>query len=147
MTGKSTDPRRLDGKGAIITGATGGIGKATAQLFLHMAAKVMLVGRSDAKLAETCGRLGGGENCATALAESTDEAAIQAAVAAAVARFGAIHILVANAGTEGTLKPLDQLSVEDFEHVLGVNVVGVWLAMKYAAPAIQAAGGGSIVAI
>lgn len=147
MTGNSTDPRRLDGKVAVITGATGGIGEATARLFLDVGAKVMLFGRSAARLTETYGRLGGGENCASALADSTDEAAIQAAIAAAVARFGAIHILVANAGTEGTLKPLDQLSVEDFEHVLGVNVVGVWLAMKYAAPAIQAAGGGSIVAM
>jgi NADP-dependent 3-hydroxy acid dehydrogenase YdfG len=100
------DPRRLDGKVAVITGATGGIGEATAKLFLELGAKVMLVGRNAAKLAETCGRLGS-DNCATALADSTDELAIKAAVDETVERFGALHIMVANAGTEGVLKPVE----------------------------------------
>ncbi|HEX7930854.1 MAG TPA: SDR family oxidoreductase, partial [Sphingomicrobium sp.] len=52
-----------------------------------------------------------------------------------------------NAGTEGVLKPIEALQVEDFEEVLRVNVIGVWLAMKYAAPAMKAAGGGSIIAL
>ena len=59
--------QRLDGKSAVITGATGGIGEATAKLFLDLGAKVMLVGRNGNKLAETCERLSGGANCSTAI--------------------------------------------------------------------------------
>ena len=143
----TNNPRRLDGKVAIITGATGGIGEATAKLFLDLGAKVMLVGRSEAKLAETGGRLGGGQNVATAIAESTDETATKAALASAVAHFGSLNILVANAGTEGVCKPIEELGVDDFEEVLRVNVTGVWLAMKHAAAPIKAAGGGAIVAL
>ena len=147
MAGNSTNLQRLDGKVAVITGATGGIGEATARLFLDLGAKVTAVGRSSAKLGETCARLGGGENCATAIADSTDEPATKAAIAATLERFGAVDIMVANAGTEGALKPIEELSVEDFEQVLRVNVIGVWLAMKHAAPAMKAAGGGAIVAL
>ncbi len=136
---------RLDRKVALITGATGGIGQATAALFLELGAKVMLVDLDEAKLAETRAKMGG-ENCASAIADATDEAATQAAVAATVERFGALDILIANAGTEGILGPIDQLSIENFEHVLRVNVVGVWLAMKHAVPAMKAAGEGAIVA-
>ena len=135
---------RLDDKVALITGATGGIGKATASLFLELGANVMLVDLDGARLAETAAQLKG--DCATAVAESTDEPAVAAAVAATLERFGALDILIANAGTEGALKPLDQLSVEEFTHVLNVNVIGVWLAMKHAVSALKASGGGAIVA-
>ena len=57
------------------------------------------------------------------------KAATQAVVAATVERFGKLDIMVANAGIEGKLAPLDQLTVEEFERVLRVNVVGVWLAI------------------
>jgi NAD(P)-dependent dehydrogenase (short-subunit alcohol dehydrogenase family) len=147
MAEDSANPQRLDGKSAIVTGATGGIGEATARLFLDLGANVMLVGRNETKLAETHERLNGGGNCATAVADSTDEAAIAAAVRSTVQRFGKLDILVANAGIEGVLKPIEDLRLEEFEEVLRVNVTGVWLAMKYAAAPIKAAGGGAIVAL
>ena len=56
--------QRLDGKVAIVTGATGGIGAATARLFLDLGAAVMLVGRDGGKLSETCSRLDSGDKCA-----------------------------------------------------------------------------------
>ena len=146
MPGNPFNPQRLDGKTAVITGAAGGIGGATARLFVELGAKVMLVDRNDAGLNEACARLGGGENCATAVVEADDETATAAAIAATVDRFGSLDILVANAGTEGALRPLELLEADDFKQVLQVNVVGVWLAMKHAAPVMKAAGGGAIVA-
>ena len=143
---QGADPQRLDGKVAVITGAAGGIGGATARLFLDLGAKVMLVDRNAAGLGETQAALGSDANCATATADSGDEAATEAMVASTLARFGTIDILIANAGVEGTLGPLDQLGIEEFERVLRVNVIGVWLAMKHVAPVMKAAGGGSIVA-
>lgn len=143
----STNRQRLDGKVAIVTGATGGIGEATAKLFLELGAKVMLVARSPNKLAETSARLAGLGDYDGAIADSTDEAATEAAFAKTVARFGGLDILIANAGTEGVLKPIDGLTVAEFNDTLQTNVIGVWLAMKYAVAPMKARGGGSIVAL
>ena len=138
---------RLDGKVAIITGATGGIGEATAKLFLEEGASVMLIARSAAKLKETCGRLGEGKNLAQFVADATDEAATSAAVAATVKAFGGVDILLANAGTEGPVKPIEAQSLADFEQVLRTNVIGVWLAMKYCVAPMKQRGGGSMLAL
>ena len=139
--------QRLDGKVAIVTGATGGIGEATAKLFLTLGAKVMLVARSPAKLAETKARLEGIGEFDGAIADSTDEAATAAAVAKTVERFGGLDILIANAGTEGVLKPIEELTFDDFNDTLQTNVIGVWLAMKHCVAPLKARGGGSIVAL
>ena len=143
----SVNKQRLDGKVAIVTGATGGIGEATAKLFLELGAKVMLVARSPEKLAETKARLDGLGEFDGAIADSTDEAATAAAVAKTLERFGGLDILIANAGTEGVLKPVEQLTVEEFNDTLQTNVIGVWLAMKHAVAPMKARGGGSIVAL
>lgn len=145
--GNATERQRLDGKVALITGATGGIGEATAKLFLQLGAKVMLVGRSAEKLAATRGRLEAYGGIGESLSEAADETGMAAAVAAALERFGGLDILIANAGTEGALKPIEALSVEEFETTMRTNVTGVWLAMKHCIGPLKARGGGSIVAL
>lgn len=143
----STEPsNRLGGKVAIITGATGGIGEATAALFLAEGASVMLVGRSAAKLDATAARLGGGDRLARFEADAGDENATAAAVAATVAAFGGVDILFANAGTEGVIKTLDQHSQAEFEAVLRTNLTGVWAAMKHTVAPMKARGGGAMIA-
>ena len=142
MQSSSPNPQRLDGKVAIVTGAAGGIGGATARLLVELGAKVMLTDRHGAKFS-----VDESDTVATAPADCADEPAIEALVAATVERFGKLDIMVANAGIEGALKPFDQLGVDEFEQVLRVNVLGAWLAMKHAAPAMKAAGGGAIVAL
>jgi len=146
MTQQQSPSQRLRGKVAIVTGATGGIGEATAELFVREGAKVMLVGRSPAKLKETVGRLGSTEALAQAVADAADEDATAAAVASTVKTFGGVDILFANAGTEGILKPLDQYSQSEFEAVLRTNLVGVWAAMKHCVGPMKKRGGGSIIA-
>lgn len=139
--------KRLSGKVAIVTGATGGIGEATAKLFLQEGATVMLIGRSAEKLRETRARLGASDNLADFVADATDESATAAAVAATIKAFGGVDILIANAGTEGKLMPIEALTREVFEEVLQTNVIGVWLAMKYCVEPMKQRGGGSIVAL
>ncbi len=139
--------KRLDGKVAIITGATGGIGEATAKLFLQEGASVMLVARSAAKLKETCDRLGESKNLAHFMADATDEEATAAAVAATIKAFGGVDILLANAGTEGTVAPIELQNMADFDQVLRTNVIGVWLSMKYCVAPMKARGGGSMIAL
>ena len=78
---------RLENKVAIITGATGGIGEATAKRFLREGASLMLVGRSADKLAATVERLDGGDSVAHSVADAADEQANAAAIAACVEQF------------------------------------------------------------
>jgi NAD(P)-dependent dehydrogenase (short-subunit alcohol dehydrogenase family) len=137
---------RLEGKTAIITGATGGIGEATAKLFLEEGASVMLVGRSAEKLAATRKRLAAGARLSHSVADATDEEATGAAVAATVETFGGIDILFANAGNEGLVKPIEAIRLADFEQILRTNVIGVWLAMKHCVEPMKRRGGGSIIA-
>lgn len=147
MNSQAEHKKRLEGKTAIITGATGGIGEATAKRFLEEGASVMLVGRSADKLKDTRGRLLDFESVADFVADAADEAATKGAVEATVETFGGIDILVANAGTEGNFAPIESLQLDEFERVLRTNVLGVWLSMKYCVEPMKNRGGGSIMAI
>jgi NAD(P)-dependent dehydrogenase (short-subunit alcohol dehydrogenase family) len=138
---------RLEGKVAIITGATGGIGEATARLYLDQGAKLMLVGRSQEKLNALTKKLGDGDNIAYAIAEADNEQQTANAVQATIDAFGGVDILMANAGTEGLVGPIESQSYENWQRVLNVNVIGVWLSMKYCVAPMKARGGGSIIAI
>ena len=137
---------RLEGKTAIITGATGGIGEATARLFLEEGANVMLAGRSAEKLGATRERLDGGDRVAQAVADAADEVEMAAAVTATIEAFGGVDILFANAGNEGLVKPIEAIEMADFEQILRTNVIGVWLAMKYCVEPMKRRGSGSIIA-
>jgi len=138
---------RLEGKVAIITGATGGIGQTTAKTFLDHGAKVMLVGRSKDKLDKTFQTLGGDESLAQVVAEAGHEDQMAAAVQATLRAFGGVDILLANAGTEGMTGPIENQTYENWQEVLNTNVIGVWLAMKYCVAPMKARGGGSIIAL
>jgi NAD(P)-dependent dehydrogenase (short-subunit alcohol dehydrogenase family) len=141
------DHERLEGRIAIVTGATGGIGEATAKRFLEEGASVMLVGRSEAKLSETVERLAGNGKVATFVADAADEAATKASVEATIDTFGGVDILIANAGTEGKTALIEDQTFENFEDVLRTNVIGVWLSMKYCVEPMKKRGGGSIIAL
>ena len=139
--------KRLEGKTAIVTGATGGIGEATAKRFLEEGASVMLVGRSAEKLESTRGRLSAVGRVAVAVADAADEAATAEAVAATVTAFGGVDILIANAGKEGNFAPIESLPMSEFEDVLRTNLIGVWLSMKYCVEPMKKHGAGSIIAL
>lgn len=134
---------RLDGKVAIITGAAGGIGKTAAKLFVQEGARVMLVDRDADALGALCSELGPRARYIEGdVSHPGDNARC---TAAAVTHFGGVDVLFANAGVEGTVCPLTELSPEVFERVFSVNVMGVFLGIKYAAPEMAKRGGGSIV--
>lgn len=143
---KSAAPKRLDGKVAIVTGATGGIGEATVNLFLREGANVMLVDRSPDKLKAAHDRLESDKAMAWSVADATDEEATAAAIAATIKTFGGVDILFANAGTEGLVRPIEAVDVKEFEQVMRTNVLGVWLAMKHCVEPMKKRGHGSIIA-
>ncbi len=133
---------RLAGKTALVTGAASGLGRATAILFAREGARVAA---SDIDLAgarqtaETCGA------DAIALAQDvTDEARWSAVVADVEARFGALHILVNNAGI-GLLGSVESTSSEDWRRVHAVDLDSVFFGCRAVLDAMRRAGGGAIV--
>jgi 3alpha(or 20beta)-hydroxysteroid dehydrogenase len=140
---KTVHSRKLDGKVAIVTGGSGGIGLATARLFLEEGASVLLVDLSAKPLEAAARELG--ERVAWLAADVSSPEDTQRYVKEAVSRFGGVDIVFANAGIEGKVLPLTETSVEDFNRVLQVNVLGVWLAIKHSVPELIKRGGGSIV--
>jgi NAD(P)-dependent dehydrogenase (short-subunit alcohol dehydrogenase family) len=135
---------KLDGKVAVITGGSGGIGGAAAKLFADEGGRVILVDL-DADALHGIEAEIGADQAAAIVADVTDAAQTQAFVAAAIERFGGVDIALLNAGIEGTVIPIADYSEEMFDKVLAVNVRGVFLGLKYLMPAISARGGGSIV--
>jgi 3alpha(or 20beta)-hydroxysteroid dehydrogenase len=138
---------RLTGKVALITGAAGGQGTAEAELFVREEAAVVV---TDIDLAAGEGlarRLTAqGGNVLFLRQDAADEASWQEVVAAVLARFGKLHILVNNAGTIARQGIVDT-AVEAWNRTIAVNLTGPMLGMKYCAPAIRDSGGGSIINI
>ena len=135
---------RLDGKVAVITGATGGIGNAAARLFASEGARVALVDLNETALQETVQSIGE-DKASFTVADVTDPEQAQAYVNAATNRWGGVDVLLANAGIEGSLSPIPEYPVDVFDRVMAVNVRGVWLGIKYVVPVMRERGGGSIV--
>ena len=135
---------RLEGKVALITGATGGIGRAAAALFADEGARVALVDLDEGALQEVARSIGEDRSSYTA-ADVTQPDQTQAFVNAAVERWGGIDVFLANAGIEGQLSPIPDYPIEVFDRVMAVNVRGVWLGIKYVVPVMRERGGGSIV--
>jgi NAD(P)-dependent dehydrogenase (short-subunit alcohol dehydrogenase family) len=137
---------RLEGKRAIVTGAASGIGRAAAALFAAEGARVLAVDVAEAGLAETAAHIeAAGGRVRTQRADAGDDAAVRGVVERCVAELGGLEVLFANAGISGGLVPLLDLSAADWAEVLRVNLIGPFLAIKYAAPVMRAARGGSIV--
>ena len=135
---------RLQGKVAIVTGAASGIGRASALLFAREGAKVLAVDREAGALDETIAQAEPGAMLAHP-ADAGDEAAVKGFVAHAIEAFGALDVVYANAGISGGLVPLFEQSVEHWNEVLRINLIGPFLAIKHAAPKMAAQGRGSIV--
>ena len=135
---------RLDGKVALITGATGGIGRAAARLFADEGARVALVDLDEFALQEVVESIGT-DRASYAVADVTDPEQSQAYVSAAAERWGGIDVYLANAGIEGQLASIPEYPIDVFDRVMAVNVRGVWLGIKYVAPVMAERGGGSIV--
>jgi NAD(P)-dependent dehydrogenase (short-subunit alcohol dehydrogenase family) len=133
-------------KVVVITGGGGGIGRAAALRFVSKGARVVLVDLAPAGLQESAAAVkrAGGE-ALTVEADVTRAAEVQRYVAAAVKRFGGIDCFFNNAGILGDVAPLTEYSEEVFDRVIAVNLKGVWLGLRYVAPAIRQRGGGAIV--
>lgn len=132
-------------KTVLITGASRGIGEATAREFVAQGARVALLARSAESLSDLAGQLGD-----AALAIPCDVSRyweVEAAVAATVKEFGRLDVLVNNAGAIEPIGPIGQLDPAGWEKVIDINLKGVFHGMRAALPVMLEQGGGSILTV
>jgi NAD(P)-dependent dehydrogenase (short-subunit alcohol dehydrogenase family) len=121
---------RLSGRVAVVTGAASGIGKATVELFRSEGATVLGADVSQG---------------ADVHADAGSEKDVESLIDQVVARHGGLDIMFANAGISGGWATIAEQSAKDWAEILRVNLIGPFLAIKYAAPVMAKRGGGSII--
>lgn len=136
----------LADKVAIVTGASSGIGYATARLFAAEGAKVVLAARRQAELDALVAAIEEEDGHAIAIAgDVRDEALAEELVTTAVGRFGGLDIAFNNAGSTGEMGPAAQMSLTDWRETLDTNLTSAFLGAKYQVPAMIERGGGSLI--
>lgn len=136
----------LTGLVALVTGAGSGIGRASALKLAQQGAAIAAIGRTERELLETVRDIerAGGQGVAL-VADVAVAEAMRDAVAATVETFGAINVVVANAGINGVWAPIDDLRPEEWDRTIAINLRGTYLTLHYAVPHLKRAGGGSII--
>jgi NAD(P)-dependent dehydrogenase (short-subunit alcohol dehydrogenase family) len=136
----------FENKVVIITGASGGIGSATAKLFADNGAKLCLVGPDYSRLQEMVASLNiSDDRLLLKECDVRNEAMVKSYVDDTVAKFGRIDVFINNAGIEGSVTPIINTNYEDLENVLAVNVKGVYLGLKYVLRAMYNQKSGSVI--
>jgi 3-oxoacyl-[acyl-carrier protein] reductase len=137
---------KLANKIALITGAGSGMGRAAAILFATEGAKVAAVDISEAQVRQTADEIANNGGKAIAIrADVSRSPDVSQMVDETVAKFGGLNIVYNNAGIEGESSFLSNMTEEQFDRVIAINLRGVFLGMKYSLPHLIKAGGGSII--
>ena len=138
----------LDGKVAVITGASKGIGREMSQLFVREGAAVVCAARSGALVEETAALVTkAGGRAVAVTGDAAKEADVQRIVAAGVKAFGKIDTLVNNAGDGGPTKPVQEYTEEDWFYTINSCLTSSYMCIRFTVPELIKAGGGAIVNI
>jgi NAD(P)-dependent dehydrogenase (short-subunit alcohol dehydrogenase family) len=137
--------KRLEGKSAVVTGAASGIGRATSLLFAEHGAHVIAVDRAaEVEATAEAIRAKGGKAVAL-VRDTSQEADVADYIETAVRTHGGLDIVYANAGVSGGMRAFDEWTVEEWTRILSINLIGTFLAIKYATRVMVPAGRGSII--
>ncbi|WP_326821839.1 SDR family oxidoreductase [Streptosporangium sp. NBC_01756] len=138
--------RRFDGKTALVTGAASGIGRATALAFAREGAAVVVADVAQEHNQETARMIEeqGGRALAVTCNVTSDQD-VQAALDAVIGEFGHLDVAFNNAGVEQPVKPLTDITDDEWDRVVGVSLKGAFTCMKYQIPLMLQHGGGAIV--
>ena len=136
----------LAGKAALVTGAGSGIGKAAALLLAAAGARVAVLGHTADELEKTRREIAetGGEALAL-VADVADSEAVERSVARIGETWGRLDIVVANAGINGLWAPLEQITPDEWDRTLAINLRGTYLTVRAALPLLKRAGGSVVV--
>jgi NAD(P)-dependent dehydrogenase (short-subunit alcohol dehydrogenase family) len=137
---------QLKDKVALVTGASSGIGKAAAHLFAQEGARVALLGRTEKDIKQTAeefSRLG--YEALPLVADISQPQEMEQAVKKITGQWKRLDIVLANAGINGVWTSLEELTPEDWDQTLGINLKGTFLTVKYAVPALKKQGGSIII--
>jgi NAD(P)-dependent dehydrogenase (short-subunit alcohol dehydrogenase family) len=136
----------LQGKVAVVTGGTSGIGRETAVLFAKAGAKVVVAGRREVEGKETVEliRAAGGDGLfvKTDVSRAAD---VEGLVRKTVEKFGRLDVAFNNAGIEGNWLPIAEQPEEDWDRTIAVNLKGMWLSLKYEIQQMLKQGGGGAI--
>jgi NAD(P)-dependent dehydrogenase (short-subunit alcohol dehydrogenase family) len=134
---------KLQGLSAVITGAASGIGEATTRLFVQEGARVVMADVEAERGARIAAELG--SQCRFLPTDVSQEGAIDAAVALAVADFGGLDCMFNNAGNAGSTGSLDEIDLATFDRTVAIHLRGVFLGIRAAARVMRPQGRGSII--
>ena len=134
---------KLQGLSAVITGAASGIGEATTRLFVQEGARVVMADVEVERGARIAAELG--SQCRFLSTDVSQEGAIDAAVALAVADFGGLDCMFNNAGNAGSTGSLDEIDLATFDRTVAIQLRGVFLGIRAAARVMRPQGRGSII--
>lgn len=136
----------LKGKVALVTGAGSGIGRASALAMAREGAAVGLLGRTKSELEKVAQQIeDAGGKAVVLIADVAKAAEVQTATEQLATQLGRIDIVFANAGVNGVWAPIDELSVEEWEKTLAINLNGTFFTIKFAAPYLKKQGGSVVV--
>ena len=136
----------LKGKVALVTGAGSGIGEAAAKKLAAAGAQVAALGRTDDELTEVVDEMRSkGCQAIPLVADISDAGAMEQAYRRVEKEWGRLDIVFANAGINGVWAPIEELTPEEWNRTIGINLSGTFYTIKYAAPLLKRQGGSIIV--